>query len=203
MPAKYPAEYETGDIVFIHTGATLFRQVSAASRCWCNHVGIITGHNGEDYLVAESRIPLSGVTTLGRFIRRSVGDQYAVRRIKGGLTETQKRAVVEQIPPRLYKVYHTGFDYDSSRQFCSKFVFDICREALSISVGKKETFRELLEENPDTGLTFWRFWFLGAIPWNRSTVTPASLWQDPGLILVHNSHHGGGSAQNGMAPERA
>ncbi|ECV7112529.1 hypothetical protein ABW429_005568, partial [Salmonella enterica subsp. enterica serovar Newport] len=73
MRINYPVRYEVGDIVFTCIGSALFGQVSAASRCWCNHVGMITGHNGEDYLVAESRVPFSTVTTLSRFIRRSAG----------------------------------------------------------------------------------------------------------------------------------
>ncbi|EFP1523721.1 hypothetical protein HPX83_005555, partial [Salmonella enterica] len=86
MRINYPVRYEVGDIVFTCIGSALFGQVSAASRCWCNHVGMITGHNGEDYLVAESRVPFSTVTTLSRFIRRSAGKHYAVKRLKGGLT---------------------------------------------------------------------------------------------------------------------
>ncbi|HGU5680084.1 TPA: YiiX/YebB-like N1pC/P60 family cysteine hydrolase, partial [Escherichia coli] len=55
MNINYPAEYEIGDIAFTCIGAALFGQISAASNCWSNHVGIIIGHNGEDFLVAESR----------------------------------------------------------------------------------------------------------------------------------------------------
>ncbi len=64
MNINYPAEYEIGDIAFTCIGAALFGQISAASNCWSNHVGIIIGHNGEDFLVAESRVPLSTITTL-------------------------------------------------------------------------------------------------------------------------------------------
>lgn len=53
----YSVQYETGDIVFTCIGAALFGQISTASQCWSNHVGIIIGHNGDDYLVAESRVP--------------------------------------------------------------------------------------------------------------------------------------------------
>lgn len=184
---NYSVKYETGDIVFTRIGSALFGQVSSASQCWCNHVGIITGHNGDDFLVAESRVPLSTVTTLSRFINRSTGKYYAVCRLKGGLTEAQKQDVVEQVPSRLHKLYHTGFRYDSSRQFCSKFVFDICHDALSVRIGKIETFRELLQHNPDAPLTFWKYWFFGFIPWNRRTITPASLWRDPKLVLLYSN----------------
>ena len=93
--------------------------------------------------------------------------------------------MVEQFPTRLRKFYHRVFKSESSRQFCSKFVFDIYKEALCIPVGEIETFGQLLNSNPNAKLTFWKFWFLGSIPWERKTVTPASLWHHPGLVLIH------------------
>ena len=134
MNINYPAEYEIGDIVFTCIGAALFGQISAASNCWSNHVGIIIGHNGEDFLVAESRVPLSTITTLSRFIKRSSNQRYAIKRLDVGLTEQQKQRIVEQVPSRLRKLYHTGFKYESSRQFCSKFVFDIYNGFFLISL---------------------------------------------------------------------
>lgn len=184
----YPQKLEVGDIVFTCIGTSLFRQISSASLCWSNHVGIIIGHNGEDYLVAESRVPLSTTTTLTRFINRSAGKRYAIRRLSTQLSDEQKNALVAQVPERLNKLYHTGFKYDSSRQFCSKFVFDIYQSALSIRVGEIETFQELLNKNPNAKLQFWKLWFIGQIPWERTTVTPASLWQHPHLSLVYQSH---------------
>ncbi len=86
----YPKKLEVGDIVFTCIGTSLFRQISSASLCWSNHVGIIIGHNGEDYLVAESRVPLSTTTTLTRFINRSAGKRYAIRRLSTQLSDEQK-----------------------------------------------------------------------------------------------------------------
>lgn len=91
MQAGYPTDYEVGDVVFTCIGHPLFRQISAASLCWSNHVGIIVGHDGSDYIVAESRVPLSSTTTLSRFIERSVDRRYGIRRLSGGLSEDQKR----------------------------------------------------------------------------------------------------------------
>lgn len=54
---NYPAEYEIGDIVFTCIGAALFGQISAASNCWSNHVGIIIGHNGEDFWLQKAGFP--------------------------------------------------------------------------------------------------------------------------------------------------
>ena len=185
---NYPYDLEVGDIIFTSIGNELFRQIASASLCWSNHVGMIIGHDGEDYLIAESRIPLSTTTTLSRFISRSNDNRYGIRRLATPLTTEQKLALVSQVPTRLNKLYHTGFDYDSSRQFCSKFVFELYDIALNIQVGKKETFQELLGKNPNAKLNFWKIWFIGQIPWDRTTVTPASLWRHPELSLIYSSH---------------
>lgn len=188
MQTNYPYEYEVGDIVFTSIGTELFRQIASASLCWSNHVGMIIGHDGDDYLIAESRVPLSTTTTLSRFIARSADKRYSVRRFAQTLTQDQKNALVAQVPARLNKFYHTGFNYDSPRQFCSKFVFDIYQSALSVQIGEIETFEELLTKNPNAKLNFWKFWFIGQIPWERTTVTPASLWNHPELSLIYRSH---------------
>ncbi|WIE06410.1 MULTISPECIES: YebB family permuted papain-like enzyme [Providencia] len=185
---NYPHEYEVGDVVFTSIGTELFRQIASASLCWSNHVGMIVGHNGEDYLIAESRVPLSTTTTLSRFIARSSDNRYSVRRFSHTLTSEQKSALVAEVPTRLNKFYHTGFNYESSRQFCSKFVFDIYQSALSVQIGELETFKELLTKNPNAKLNFWKLWFIGQIPWERKTVTPASLWHHPELSLIYRSH---------------
>ncbi|MDB5815615.1 MAG: hypothetical protein JWN23_2732 [Rhodocyclales bacterium] len=68
--------YAVGDVVFIRASSMLFNQVSGATGCWTNHVGVIVGH---DYVVAESRVPLSSTTRLRRFVARSQDGRYAVR----------------------------------------------------------------------------------------------------------------------------
>ncbi len=102
------------------------------------------------------------VTIYTTFSRTTLRGSSPVRRPDG---RAETLAIMEQVPARLNKFYHTGFKYESSRQFCSKFVFDIYKEALCIPVGDIETFEELLHSNPDAKLTFWKFWFLGSIPW--------------------------------------
>jgi hypothetical protein len=61
--------------------------------------------------------------------------------------------------------------------YCSKFVREVLLFA-GVSIGKIQTFKELLNENKEHGIWFWRLWFFGFIPWARRTVTPASLLND-------------------------
>lgn len=179
---------EVGDIIFTCVAAQLFKNISKASLCWSNHVGIIIGHDGNDYLVAESCVPVSKTTTLTKFIKRSSKQRYAIRRLNTSLTDQQKLALCNQVPQRLNILYHTGFKFDSTRQFCSKFVYEIYRDALNLEIGKIETFDDLLKTNPNANLMFWKIWFFGKIPWQRKTVTPASLWFCPKLKTIFDSH---------------
>ncbi|UYZ85098.1 YebB family permuted papain-like enzyme [Entomomonas sp. E2T0] len=178
---------EVGDIVFTCVAAYLFQSISKASLCWSNHVGIIIGHDGNDYLVAESCVPISKTTTLTKFVKRSHHKHYAIRRLTTPLSDQQKLAICSQVPQRLNILYHTGFKFDSKLQFCSKFVYEIYRDALQLELGKIETFNDLLKTNPNANLTFWKLWFFGKIPWQRKTVTPASLWFCPKLQTVYDS----------------
>ena len=85
---------------------------------------------------------------------------------------------------RIGVVYDTGFNLASHRQFCSRFVREVVRDATRIVLGDVETFDMLLRRNPDHPLGFWRIWYFGRIPWRRRTVTPASLLDSGALEVV-------------------
>ena len=80
--------------------------------------------------------------------------------------------------------YDTGFNLFSRRQFCSRFVREVLHEATGTLVGEVESFSTLLARNPQADVGFWRLWFFGRIPWQRRTVTPASLLESPHLQPV-------------------
>jgi hypothetical protein len=88
---------------------------------------------------------------------------------------------------RMGKWYHLGFDLDSPRQFCSKFVYEIYRDALGVNVGTVESFRDLLQRNPSYPLAFWKLWFLGRIPWERRTITPGTQYESALLETVYEN----------------
>lgn len=168
-----------GDVIFINIPAYPFQQVSSATQCPANHVGILFHDPERGWIVGESAVPLSRYTPLESFLARSKGGWYAIRRLKTGLSEPQIAALRKECDRRMGIAYHPGFRYDSNRLFCSKFVHDVYRDALGVSLGELETFANLLEHNPKPQLGFWRLWFLGDIPWNRVTITPASQYRSP------------------------
>jgi Permuted papain-like amidase enzyme, YaeF/YiiX, C92 family len=173
-----------GDVVFIRVAARPFREVAAATDSWTNHVGIVIDTAGDEPLIAESTFPLSRTTKLSKFAARSEGGRLAVARLKAPLTPGQQQQLAAAAGRRTGIFYDTGFDLHSRRQFCSRYVREVIEEATGIRVGEVETFAALLTRRPQTDLGFWRVWYLGQIPWQRETVTPASLLRSPELVPV-------------------
>lgn len=175
---------QVGDIVFTRIGAYPFRKVAEATGTWTNHVGIVLDVSGPEPTIGESRFPLSGTTTLSRFIARSAGGRVAVMRLPEPLTPAQQAAIVAAATQRRHVFYDTGFDAHSRRQFCSRYVREVLQEGAGVEVGRVESFQQLLASAPQADVGFWRAWYFGNIPWQRETVTPASVLRTPGLKTV-------------------
>jgi|CZKI01.1.fsa_nt_gi hypothetical protein len=177
-----------GDIVFIRIGGPVFARVAETTRSWTSHVGVIVDYQHGDWIVAESRIPFVCKTPLRSFLGRSAGQQFSIRRLRAEPTDDEKRAMLRLADTQMGRVYTLGFNLESQETFCSKFVHDVVYESTHQPIGEVETFDHLLHSNPDTPLLFWRAWFLGSIPWRRTTITPASEMNSPLLRVVaqHN-----------------
>lgn len=175
---------QVGDLVFIRVGLKPFREVAAATGSWTNHVGIVVATEGGQVQVAEATVPWSRRGSLQRFVARSEGGRVAVRRLARPLTADQAEQVDQAARRREGVLYDTGFDLHSPRQFCSRFVHEVLRDATGLQVGEVQTFQQLLQQQPQTGLGFWRWWYGGQIPWQRQTVTPASVLDSPLLQTV-------------------
>ena len=176
-----------GDVIFTRARHALYRRISETSGSWESHVGIILRDADGAWIVAESTVPVSRFSPIERFVARSENGRFLVRRLRGGLTGEEVRRLCRATERRMGKLYDTGFQYDSSRQFCSKFVYDSYVEATGQPVGKLETFREMLAENPEAPVKFWRAWFFGRIPWDRRCVTTASQLRAPNMVTVFDS----------------
>lgn len=173
-----------GDVVFIRVAARPFLEVAVATDSWTNHVGIVIDTAGDEPLIAESTFPLSRTTKLSKFAARSEGGRLAIARLKAPLKPEQRQQLVAAAERRTGIFYDTGFDLHSRCQFCSRYVREVIEEATGIRVGEVETFATLLTRRPQTDLGFWRVWYFGQIPWQRETVTPASLLRSPELVPV-------------------
>lgn len=181
-------QLQVGDIVFTRIPAYPFRQVAATTSSWTNHVGIVIDTSGSEPLIGESKFPLSQATPLSRFVARSENGRVAVSRLDITLTAQQQHALQAAAERRFGVFYDTGFNLHSGRQFCSRYVREVVQETTGIELGQVESFAQLLASNPDANVGFWRAWYFGNIPWQRQTVTPASLLRSPRLKPVFDGY---------------
>jgi len=177
-------DLRVGDIVFTRIGSLPFRQIADATGTWTNHVGIVVGFNCLGAVVAESRIPLSRRTRFRSFVRRSADGRVAVLRLPRTLSDEEVTLLRRSMKRRLGRLYDTGFNLRSRRQFCSRFVREVLQESTGEAIGEIQTFRELLARNREVDLRLWNLWYFGRIPWDRATVTPKSLYACPALKVV-------------------
>ncbi|HZW24288.1 MAG TPA: YebB family permuted papain-like enzyme [Gallionella sp.] len=182
---------EVGDVVFIRIPSQPFTQVAETTSSWTNHVGIVSDVSGAEPVIAESRVPLSGETSWSDFVKRSESGRVAVMRLGTPLDARQQRKVKQAVAARSGILYDTGFDLHSPRQFCSRFVREVLGEATGVEIGEVETFATLLQRNPQADRRFWRMWYFGEIPWQRETVTPASLLRDDRLEAYFDGYADG------------
>jgi cell wall-associated NlpC family hydrolase len=176
-----------GDLLFIRVRARPFLEVATATRSWTNHVGIVVEAGGHEPLVAESTFPFSRLTVLSRFVGRSARGEVVAARLASAAGEARTRRIRAAAARRMSVFYDTGFNLDSRRQFCSRFVREVLVDALDIEIGDVQTFEQLYSNNADADLRFWNAWFLGCIPWARRTVTPASMLDSPLITLIYDN----------------
>jgi hypothetical protein len=172
-----------GDIIFLEMPDFVFRKVAESTRTWTSHVGLVFKDKGGHWVVSESTIPFSKDTVLCDFLKTSSEYRFEIKRLHRPLQKFEIARLRSSAVANLGKFYHLGFDFDSNWFFCSKFVY-LAYKTIGVEVGKIETFRQLLEENPVSSVLFWKIWFLGFIPWERRTITPASQLQDSQFVTV-------------------
>ena len=178
---------EDGDLIFIRISNPIFRRVAETTGSWETHVGVLfSGPNGT-WEVAESKFPFSKFSPLDHFIARSEHGRFYIIRSRAGLTSGEKANLREAASARLGILYDLGFNYDSPNLYCSKFVAQIYQQATGYEVGRVQTFRQLLNDNPRAPLGFWRVWFFGFIPWDRRCVTTTSEMKSTEFIPVYDS----------------
>jgi hypothetical protein len=183
-------QLEVGDVVFIRIPKPPFTKVADTTSSWTNHVGIVSDISGKEPVIAESRVPVSGETSWSKFVQRSDKGRVAVTRLPVPLDAQQQQKLRDAVAARHGIMYDTGFDLHSKRQFCSRYVREVLDEAVGVKLGEVEDFSTLLKRNPQADQTFWKVWYFGNIPWQRETVTPASLLRDGRMRVVFDGHAG-------------
>lgn len=71
------------------------------------------------------------------YLRRSKGNRIAVRRYKGP-EQAAASALKQATACRMGIMYDFGFDFHGTRQFCSKFVYEVYHEATGKELNLEE-----------------------------------------------------------------
>ena len=188
-PIKNIAEkIKLGDIIFIAIPNYLYRKIATTTNSWVSHVGWVHSHIGHEYLIAESAVPFVRLTLLSKFVNRSDNGKIAIRRLILPITKRDIEKLTRETNIRIGSHYHLWVNYQSSGQFCSKFIYDVYKNALGIRIGHVQTFKSLLKQNPNQDLSFWRVWFWGFIPWDRKTITPDSQYKSECLETIYENN---------------
>lgn len=167
-----------GDLVFLDIPVGLFRQVAATSHSWTSHVGIVFRGQDGKWIVADSSVPVSRERPLCDFLKKSAKYKFEIRRPIHPPTAAEINIMKMSAKSMLNRFYDLGFNFDSKRLFCSKFVY-LVYKSIGTEVGRLQTFKDLLDEKPPaSAIRFWKFWFFGRIPFERRTITPASQLND-------------------------
>ena len=189
-----------GDLIFLEIDHIPFSQVAETTSSWTSHVGVafLEGNprnaaEPKHWVVYESGVPLSRITELCTYLTHSTHGRIAVTRFKQPLTQEQIEVMREKAKSMLGVAYHTGFDFDDWRQFCSKFSY-LVYQSVGIEVGEPITGQDLFDALPASPrkeelVTLWKRWFWAGfrwsgIPWARRTVTPAAQLEDPRFDLI-------------------
>jgi hypothetical protein len=181
-------ELQVGDVVFIRIPKAPFTKVADTTSSWTNHVGIVSDVSGKEPVISESRVPVSGETSWSKFVQRSDKGRVAVTRLPTPLDAQQQHKLRDAVAARRGIMYDTGFDLHSKRQFCSRYVREALNDAVGVQLGEVEDFSTLLKRNPQADQEFWKVWYFGNIPWQRETVTPASLLKDGRMRIVFDGN---------------
>jgi len=181
---------QTGDILFIEIDNSVLKRVARASGGWTNHVGMIIGQNSAgDWLIAESKIPVSKTGSLCEFVDRTSVKKLAIRRHPDVTSGNHFELLRREAQARLGIAYDLKFNFDNKKQYCSKFVYEIYKAALGIEVGQIENLGILMDRMKSSptyleDLAFWTIYYGGEIPREQRIITPESQYRDPKLITV-------------------
>lgn len=173
-----------GDLLFTDIPVLPFRKVAETTMSWTSHVGIVFLNEDGEWIVSESKVPLSKETPICDFLKNSAQYRFEVRRLSRPLEKSELVQLRSKAKSLLGQWYDLGFNFDSNRLFCSKFVY-LVYQSIGIEVGELQTFHQLIRDNPKSPVGFWKLWYLGSIPLDRRTISPASQLSAPQFSRVH------------------
>jgi len=181
-----PSILMDGDIIFHESRSDQAKAIKLATGSRYTHVGIIFRDGGK-LRVLEAVQPVS-VTSLERFVRRSVGGHFVVKR----LAERERHltpAVIAEMKRLgrgyLGKNYDYHFGWDDSRIYCTELVWKLYKRTTGLEVGRLQRLGEFSLSHPFVQ-NIMRRRYGNRVPLNEPVISPSSMFDSGLLVTVAN-----------------
>jgi uncharacterized protein YycO len=175
---------QTGDLVFQTTRGRLAAVIHAATLSKFTHVGFVVMRKGKAR-VLEANGPVR-MTRLDRFIRRGVGRRVVIKRVRGGLSRTQKRRLVRAGRRHLGVRYDPGFRWSDRRMYCSELVWKAYRRGIGLTLAKPQTMADLYSPYNPIVRVFARRTYGKRLPLKERIVSPKRLFDSAKLETIYD-----------------
>jgi len=177
-------KYLDGDIIFQETASGQSEAIKRATASPYSHVGIVYYEKNTAY-VFEAVQPVKR-SSLGAFLKRSVGGRYVVKRLKNRDLElnpeklSRMRAAGKKF---VGKNYDWTFGWSDERIYCSELVWKIYRNGAGIELAPPKKLKEFnLGDRVVQKKMKERYG--KNIPYEEPVVSPGQLFESPLLETV-------------------
>jgi len=178
-----PSRLDTGDLVFQRSKSAQARAIEEVTRSPWGHVGVVLVLDGRR-MVLEAVQPVR-LTPLGKWIARSRGGMWTVRRLRDAnalLTPSARADLLRLGRAWLGRPYDLRFAWDDERLYCSELVWKLFERALGVRLGEPQDWSEL-NLTGRAARQLLRRRLAGRRP-KGLVVTPAGLLGAPQLVAV-------------------
>jgi len=181
---KPPAHLQDGDIIFQTTQSSQSKAIQLATHSRYSHVGIFFFDKGRP-MVLEAVQPVR-VTPLKKFLSRSVGGHYVVKRLKNA-DAVLNRAVLGKMQSvgKSYvgRHYDWVFGWSDERIYCSELVWKIYQQGAGIELAPTKKLREFDLSHPAVKAKL-KERYGTKVPLDEPVVAPSQLFESGVLEVV-------------------
>ncbi len=176
-------QLKDGDIIFQQSASSQSKAIQLATHSRYSHVGLVW-FDKRRAMVLEAVEPVR-VTPLKKFLARSVGGHYVVKRLKNAdVILTPAVLAKMQSVGRTFvgKKYDWAFGWSDTRIYCSELVWKIYKHGAGIELAPTKQLREFDLSHPVVKAKM-KERYGAKVPLDEPVVAPSQLFES-GLLEV-------------------
>ncbi len=174
------AEVQDGDIIFHRSQSRQSQAIAAATKSDYTHIGIIFLSDGKP-LVYEAIQPVVR-TPLDQWIKRGVGGQYVIKRLKDR-SEIDFFKVRKEAQQFIGRDYDWLFGWSDEKIYCSELVWKAYKRGSGIEIGSLRRLKDF-DLNSKIVRQTMKERYGAKVPLNMDVIAPSDIFDSPKLITV-------------------